>query len=230
MSGIFFDSANLVEFKKWFNTGILGGATTNPVILQKDGVFNIPEHIGKMIEICGPYFPISIEVPDSEMTKKEMISLAIKYRDVFPDNAVVKIPLDPRNSQKALEVIQELVANNIDVNATLGITSGQLISAMEAGADYVSLFWGRCEEAGGIGAEETLKTILKYRETHNKQSKIIIGSIRTVEQIDKAFSLGADIVTIKPELLEKWMFTQRGVETAEEFNEAYRSIKDKVTL
>jgi transaldolase len=92
------------------------------------------------------------------------------------------------------------------------------------------LFWGRCEEAGGIGAEATLNTILKYREVHNLASKIIIGSIRSVEQIDKAFSLGADIVTIRPELLEKWMFAQRGVETAEEFNKAYRDIKDKVTL
>jgi transaldolase len=229
MSGIFFDSSDLKELRKWFDTGILGGATTNPVILQKEGVFNISKHVQSMIDIVGEDFPISIEIPDSEWEEFEMMSLAVKYGERFPHNAVVKIPLDPRDMPKALRLIKAL-KGEVPTNATLGITSGQLIAAMEAGADYISLFWGRCEEAGGIGAEATLNTILKYREVHDLASKIIIGSIRSVTQIDKAFSLGADIVTIPPKLLQIWMFTQRGIDTAEEFNKAYRDIKDKVTL
>ena len=233
-SGIFYDSANLVDFKKWFDAGILGGATTNPVILQKEGVFNIPEHVGKMIDICGLNFPISIEIPDSTWDKEEMIRLARKYQNMFPDNAVVKIPMDPRNSQKSFEVMQRLRQEGIPVNATLGLTSGQLIAAAEvlrgSKESYISLFWGRCDEAGGIGAENTLLTVLKYLETHDLNSKIIIGSIRNIGQIDRAFELGAHIVTIPPKLLEEWMFTQRGVETADQFNTAYREVKDKVIL
>jgi len=63
-SGIFYDSADLEGLKKWFNTHILGGATTNPLILQKEGILNIPDHISKMIKIVGKDFPISIEIPD----------------------------------------------------------------------------------------------------------------------------------------------------------------------
>jgi transaldolase len=239
MSGIFFDSANLVEFKKWFDTGILGGVTTNPLILQKDGIFNIPEHIQKMIDICGEDFPISIEVPDSSMTKGEMIKLARKYHNMFPHNAVIKIPMDCRDSQKSFEVMAKLSFEQITVNATLGLTAGQLIGAAEAlkpGLEsYISLFWGRCEEVqeredGRNGAEKTLLTVKRYIEDHNLNSKIIIGSIRNVKQIERAFELGADVVTIPPKLLDAWMFTKRGVETADEFNNAYREIKDKVTL
>ena len=83
-SGIFYDSANLVDFKKWFEARILGGATTNPLILQKDGVLDLPKHISQMIKIAGPGFPISIELPDSDMSKPEMISLATKYHKKFP--------------------------------------------------------------------------------------------------------------------------------------------------
>lgn len=228
-SGIFFDSANLIDFKKWFDTGILGGVTTNPVILQKDGVFNIPEHIKKMVDICGEGFPISIEVPDSDMSKEKMIDLATGYTEMFPYNAVIKIPMDPRDMPKALEVMSKLkgVAR---INATLGLTAGQLIGAMETGAEYVSLFWGRCDEAGRDGAASTLKTVMKYRETHNLNSKIIIGSIRKVEQIDEAFVLGADIVTIPPKLIGEWMTTQRGIETADQFNQAYRDVKEEMRL
>jgi transaldolase len=229
MSGIFFDSANLDELKKWFDSGIIGGATTNPVILQKDNVLDVPGHIQKMVDITGPGFPISIEVPDSEMSVGEMLELATKYYDMFPRNAVIKIPMDCRDSQKAFRVMNEMPVR-IPINATLGITAGQLIGAMEAGASYVSLFWGRCMEAGGIGPEETLATVLKYRETHGLKSQIIIGSIRNTEQISEAFLLGADIVTIPPKLIEEWMFTQRGVETADQFNQAYREVKNKMRL
>ncbi len=221
-SGIFYDSANLIDFKKWYDSGIIGGATTNPVILKKEGITDVNGHIQKMIQICGPDFPISVEVPDSEMSKERMIQIAGEYFDNFPKNAVIKIPMDPRDSQKAFEVIKELYEAKIPTNATLGLTAGQLIGAMEAGAKYISLFWGRCDEAGGIGAEETLKTVLKYRETHKLNAQIIIGSIRNVNQIDKAFSLGADIVTISPKLLNDWMYTDRGVQTADEFNQAFR--------
>lgn len=233
-SGIFYDSANLIDFKKWFDAGILGGATTNPLILQKEGIFNIPEHIEKMIEICGVNFPISIEIPDSTWSRGEMIELALRYREKFPKNAVIKIPMDPRCNQESFEVMRRLTQEGVPVNATLGLTSGQLIAAAEALREseesYISLFWARCDEAGGIGAEKTLLTVLKYLETHDLTSKVIIGSIRNTGQIDRAFELGADIVTIPPKLIEEWMFSQRGVETADQFNQAYREISDKVTL
>ena len=233
-SGIFYDSANLVDFKRWFDAGILGGATTNPLILQKEGIFNIPEHIGKMIDICGEGFPISIEIPDSTWSITEMGNLATDYYGKFPNNAVIKIPMDPRDSQKSFEIMKLLTKRGIPVNATLGLTSGQLIAAAEAlrgsKQSYISLFWARCDEAGGIGAEKTLLTVLKYLETHDLKSEIIIGSIRNTSQIDRAFELGADIVTIPPKLLDEWMYSVRGLETADQFNNAYREIKDKVTL
>ena len=257
-SGIFFDSANLIELKKWYDTRILGGATTNPVILEKDGVFDIPQHIKKMIDIVGDGFPISIEIPDSRWSKDEMVELAIKYQQEFPNNAVIKVPMDPRDSQKAFEVIYRLGQEGARVNATIGISMGQLIGASEAlrlskadGDNYISLFWGRREEArkqiieamtndNSISKEEALLKVpdaatmlamtLNYLQTHSSASRVIVGSVRSVDQIEKAFNIGADIVTISPKLLNDWMFTQRGVETADQFNKAYTDAADKISL
>lgn len=232
-SGIFLDSANLEELRNWYGTGILGGATTNPVILQKEGITNLPEHIQKMVNIVDPGFPISIELPDSEMPLIDMVELAEQYGDMFEFNAVIKVPMDSKEPCKPYEVMRILTDRKIIVNATIGLTSGQLIMACEALRDadesYVSLFWGRCEEAG-LNPLVVIKTFLKYREVHGLKSKLIVGSIRNTEQIDKAFLAGADIVTIKPELLKEWITTQRGVETVNEFNNAYRSVKDKIKL
>ncbi|MBI2404995.1 hypothetical protein HYV22_02345 [Candidatus Gottesmanbacteria bacterium] len=256
-SGIFYDSANLEGFKKWFGAHILGGATTNPLLLQREGIFNIPEHIARMVNIAGKKFPISIEIPDSNMSQNDMLSLARKYTRRFPGNAIIKVPMDPREPEKAFEVIYALGREGIRVNATLGLSMGQLVGAAEAlrlsradGDNYISLFWGRRDEAKAQNIKQLIKSGVKskvagekvsdaacslsmtltYLKTHNLPVRVIVGSIRGVDQIEKAFSIGADIVTIPPKLIEEWMFTQRGVETVDEFNNAYLSVKDKITL
>lgn len=270
-SGIFYDSANLEGFKKWFEAHILGGATTNPVLFQKEGISDVTGHIDKMIDISGKGFPISIEIPDTEMSKGEMINLARSYIDRYPKNAVIKVPMDPRDPHKAFEVMYELGQEGVRVNATIGITMGQLVGAAEAlrlskagGDNYISLFWGRREEAkkqiieAGLkrtaeqngrelserervlfveeisekvpDAAATLAMTLKYLQTHSLATRVIVGSVRGVDQIEQAFSIGADIVTIPPKLIEEWMYTQRGVETADQFNQAYREVQDQVKL
>lgn len=268
-SGIFFDSANLIELKSWFDTKILGGVTTNPVILQKDGIYDISGHVRKMIDIVGEGFPISIEIPDSKWDKDKMIRVAMDYQNKFPNNTVIKVPMDPRDPQKAFEVIYKLGQEGIRVNATLGISMGQLVGASEAlrltnakGDNYISLFWGRKEEAKKQivqkmvddelkryplkifkknqlknefsdivpDAATTLAMTLNYLKNHSSAARVIIGSVRTPDQIEKAFEVGADIVTIPPKLLSDWMYTKRGEETAIQFNKAYNDAEDKIKL
>lgn len=269
-SGIFYDSADLAEFRNWAQTQILGGATTNPVLFEKAGVLDVVGHISQMVDIVGPEvaFPISIELPDADMPKDEMIRLALKYRDRFPNHAVIKVPMKPDEPEKAFEVIYKLGQEGVRTNATIGISMGQLIGAAEAGRlskaigdNYISLFWARRDEAKKqmianrlvemtseqmsesevakitewletdiSDAAMTLSMTLKYLENHSLNTRVIIGSIRNISQIEQSFALGADIVTIPPKLLREWMFTQRGMETIDQFNESYHKVKDRIVL
>lgn len=263
-SGIFFDGADLADFRNWIATGILGGATTNPVILKDAKVFDVGNHLQRMIEIAGKGFPLSVEIPDTSMTVDEMVDLGKRYRDRFPDNAVVKVPMDPKAPTKGLEAMHMLAESGVRINATLGITGGQLISAAEAvrksnaeGDNYISLFWARRNEAKKqiieaqtsqlqeyeaqkIGkqlesqipdAEQTLALVIRYLNAHGlDRVRVIVGSVRTPSDIDRAFGLAADVVTIKPKLLGEWMHTKRGEETVEEFNKAFDDVRDSVNL
>lgn len=269
-SGIFYDSADLSEFKIWAESNILGGATTNPVLLEKANVLDVEDHIHKMIEIVGweSVFPISVELPDADAPKEEMINLALHYQKQFPNHAVIKVPMKPDEPEKAFEIIYRLGQEGVRTNATLGLSMGQLVGAAEAsrvskasGDNYISLFWARRDEAkkqmiaGRLAAlvtEQmtdaerakvtdwleaeipdaalTLAMTLSYLQNHSLNTRVIVGSIRNIHQIEQAFALGADIVTIPPKLLREWMFTNRGLETVEEFNNAYRKVKDKISL
>lgn len=264
-SGIFYDSANLEQFEAWLKTGVLGGATTNPVIFAKESITNVVGHITEMVAIAGNNFPISIELPDADWPKEDMVALALKYQETFPDNAVIKVPMKPNEPEKALEIIYKLGQEGIRVNATIGITAGQLFTAAEAtrqskadGDNYISLFWGRREEAKQQiieaklaefkipndlrpkaikqlekqipDAAATLAMTLDYLINHSLNTKVIVGSIRSTGQIEQAFKTGADIVTIPPSLLAEWMYSQRGMETVDQFNQAYREVADQVNL
>lgn len=234
-SGWFLDSGNLKEIKKWLP--VIGGVTTNQLILfQQENVSNVPKHIEQMCKLVGPKIPISVELPNSKANLQEMIGLAVKYHDMFPDNVVIKVPIIP-DSTKGLKVLYRLAKKNIRTNATIGINTAQLVLAAEAtryysgeGDNYISLFWGRAMESAVRGEsqppEKVLTTTINYLKNHNLNTKIIIGSVRQSQQVINAFDLGADIVTVPPKILENIMSTSRAKETLEQFDQAYLNVKD----
>lgn len=238
-SGWFLDSGDPEQVIKWFE--VIGGITTNQMILfKKEGVFNIPEHLEKLIQITGPNFPISVELPDSKADLEEMIDLAEKYHERFPRNTVVKVPILP-NDTKGLKVIAQLVKRGIRTNATIGINEAQLVLAAEAarrfsgeGATYISLFWARAIESNSRGEsrhpKDVLEATLTYLANHQLDTRVIIGSIREPSQVIEAFSLGADIVTVPPGIFEKIMHTSRAMETISEFDAAYEAVKNDPRL
>lgn len=238
-SGWFLDSGDPDQVNKWLE--VIGGITTNQMILfKKEGVFNIPEHLGRLCQITGPDFPISVELPDSKASLEEMVSLAERYYEMFPTNTVIKVPILP-GDVKGLKVVSRLVKQGIRTNATIGINEAQLMLAAEAarrfsgeGATYISLFWARAIESNEMGEsqhpKDVLEATLTYLANHQLDTRIIVGSIREPAQVIEAFSLGADIVTVPPAIFEKIMHTTRAIETIKEFDAAYEAVKDDPRL
>ncbi len=238
-SGWFLDSGDLNQIRNWQE--VIGGITTNQLILfEKEGIYDIPGHLTKMCEIVGPGFPISIELPDSKMEAEEMVDLAVAYHELFPTNTVIKVPIIPDDT-KGLKVIARLAQRGIQTNATIGINTAQLMLAAEAsrryageGSTYISLFWGRAMESSIRGEsqepQDVLSATITYLANHRLDTKIIIGSVREPHQIIEAFSLGADIVTVPPKILEKIMVTTRALETIAQFDAAFEKVKDNPDL
>src|SRR3989344_641500 len=225
VTGHFLDSSKLNEIQKW--RPVITGLTTNPVILQKDGVVDIPAHLRLICQTVGPRFPVSVEIPDTQMSQEEMLGLAHEYVQQFPANAVIKVPITDRG----LNVIHKLAKEGVPINATLGITFSQLALAADAGADFVSLFWGRALESKekyneGPGPEVILESTLTYLLTRRHTDvRVIVGSIRTPDQVRQALAQGAHIVTPTPGALEQSMQAKRLAETIEQFNRAYHEAK-----
>jgi transaldolase len=104
---------------------------------------------------------------------------------------------------------------------TLMMTYNQLILAAKAGATFVSLFFNRSKEAG----EDPVKIIKDYVATAKEsglKARLIVGSIRTPDDVARALAAGAHIMTIPTKILRQMPFNKRTEETREEFDKAWQ--------
>jgi len=198
---IFVDSANLKDIEDSLKRGFASGVTTNPSILAKEPKTEFPLLIRSIIDLLKDYkstIPLSVEVFTTE--PQAMIRQAEEFVDSFGDypNLNIKVPI----GWDELEVIATLRKRDIRVNCTCIMSYNQAMMAANAGANYVSLFWGRIRDVGydaGVVVREVHETLSKW----NNPSQIIVGSIRHIMDVNQAMQSGADIVTIPAQFLPK---------------------------
>lgn len=209
---IFIDSASTTEIKKWFDMGVIDAVTTNPSIMLKDGVYDV-EAGAKEIAALIDNRPLSVEVTTNDLD--EMLTQAQLFASWAP-NIVVKIPQITQDGVPCYGVIRQLETEGIKINATAALSLGQVILAAKAGASYISIFAGRVADEGG-NAVEVIKNSVEWLERWKYDSKIIVGSIRSVGDILSAAMAGAHIITIPPQFLGKMADHKYTRETVRQF-------------
>lgn len=212
---IFVDSANLVEIEDALKRGFPAGITTNPSILAKEKKCDFKEHVRKIIKLVQKYgydIPLSVEVFSSN--PKEMIRQAEEFIKHFGDypGLNVKVPI----GWDELEVIHELKSRGIRVNCTCCMSFNQAIMASRAGADFVSLFYGRIRDLGYDASTVIQKVHAVFKEW-NVPSQIIVGSIRHICDVNEAFQAGADIVTVPPKFFKQLVSHPKTDEAVNQF-------------
>jgi transaldolase len=191
---LFVDSANLQEIEDALERGFASGITTNPSILSKEERRDFDEHIRDIISLLRRYdanIPLSVEVFTADPV--EMPRQARQFLDKFGDyeQLYIKVPI----GWDELKVIHEIVRAGGKVNCTCCMSYNQAIMAANAGASFVSLFWGRIRDTGYDAASVVQQVHRTLREWQSP-AEIIVGSIRQMVDVNEAIVAGADIVTV----------------------------------
>ena len=210
---IFLDSANQKEIEKWLHQGIIDGLTTNPSIMFKDGVYDIEKGAQNLCKMFGEK-PVSVEVTTND--REEMVQQARVFAR-WAQNVVVKIPVINEDGESCLGVINTLNREGILVNTTAILSFNQAILAAKAGATYVSIFAGRVADEGN-DPTVVIRNVRQWLDAWDYTAKIIVGSIRTVMDIQAAALAGAHIITIPPQFLAKMVDHKYTRETVHQFN------------
>jgi len=239
---IFIDSADLREIEKYLSWGICQGVTTNPTICLKDGVRGGTEGIKKRIieiaKLIDPY-PVSVEVTTDKV--EEVIAQA-KECSSWAENIAVKVTISDREGKPLLPAIYELVKEGVAVNVTAMTTFNQAILAARAirtgleksteekdRTNFISIFAGRISEEHGVEqARKVLENVRQWLDFHKYQGiEIIVGSVRSRENVEYWAQSGAHVLTIPPRVLSDCALSARTKETVVQFlTDAQRALKE----
>ena len=212
---IFLDTADTDTIRKYFETGLVDGVTTNPTLIMKSG--RNPDDVYQEL--------INLGVPDVSMEvvgdSDEMIHEGLRLAEKFKYQATIKVPCKP----DGLIACRELSLNCIKVKVTLIFSPAQVILAAKAGATYVSPFVGRVDD-NSFGGLCLIKDIANIYEKQNwKSTEILAASIRDVRSVGRAFEYGANICTLPPAVFNKMynhILTDKGLEL---FDNDWKSVQ-----
>jgi len=211
---IFLDTASLAEIEEFVRWGIADGVTTNQKIFLSEGGVDFKRRV---LDICALVNgPVSVET--TKNTVPELIAEGKEYAS-WHGNVVVKVAMF--GDGRGLQVVNQLSRSGIKTNMTVMMTFNQLILAAKAGATYVSLFYNRSKEAG----QDPVQIIRDYATISKEQNipaRLIVGSIRTPEDVATAIAAGAHVMTIPSKVLRQMPFNKRSEETVAEFDKAWQ--------
>jgi transaldolase len=193
---LFVDSANLKDIEEALKRGFASGITTNPSILSKEQRRDFSTHIRDIIALLRQYkaqLPLSVELFTTDPA--EMMAQAEHFLQAFGDyeELAIKVPI----GWDELAVISHIRSLGGKVNCTCCMSYNQAMMAALAGANYVSLFWGRIRDTG-YDASSVVRSVHQTFVEQGCTSEIIVGSIRQMIDINEALQAGADIVTVPP--------------------------------
>jgi transaldolase len=217
---LFVDSANLHDIEEALKRGFPRGVTTNPSILSKEERRDFGSHIRDIIALLRRYdgsLPLSVELFTTDPSA--MITQAGQFLSEFGDyeNLYIKVPI----GWHELQVIHEIRRLGGRVNCTCCMSFNQAVMAASAGANYVSLFWGRIRDTGYDAAS----VVRQVRETFTRSgcsTEIIVGSIRQMVDVNEAIQAGADIVTVPPKFFPDLCSHPKTTEAVEQFIRDFR--------
>ncbi|MDE1724814.1 MAG: fructose-6-phosphate aldolase [Thaumarchaeota archaeon] len=191
---IFLDTANLSAIKMYNDMGLVDGITTNPSLMAKEGgdPKKVMEEIVQIIK-----GDVSLEV--LSVDTDGMLEEGRRLRK-YGNNVVVKCPLTP----EGLKACKILTSENIPVNVTLCFSVNQAILAAKAGAKYVSPFIGRLDDNGQDGMN-LIREMREVFDNYNFGTQILVASVRHPMHVVESAKIGADVVTLPPDVLGKML-------------------------
>jgi len=181
----FLDSANIEEIKQAWDMGVIGGLTTNPSLVAKEG-----KDFHELLRIVSGIVdgPISAEV--IALDHKGMLQEA-RVLAAIHSNIVIKLPM----TEEGLKTAKVLSSEGIKTNVTLVFSANQALLAARAGAAYVSPFLGRLDDIGENGLN-LLSDICEIFRVHDISTMTIAASIRNPVHVTESAKIGADFATV----------------------------------
>jgi len=201
------DSADREEIQKALELEVIHGITTNPQLLYKAGKDPM-SYIYELIQEVD--VPVWIQVPEGDL--EEMYNWCVAHWKLAPQRVVIKVPC----TWTGMKLIKKIKSCKITSCVTTVFTAAQALVAFSAGADFVAPYVNRSTRKGFDGIE-LVKDIAKIISAENHGKSILAASLKTTDEVVKAYQAGATYITLPPPLLYQLLDSKLSMDALSDF-------------
>ena len=208
---IWLDTTDCTTIELGHKMGILHGVTTNPSLILESG-----KNLETVLEevLSHQNGPVTAQVTSPDHTT--IVEQAENLRE-FDERVIPKIPV----TQEGLKAMSALSHLHFPLMATTIFSPTQALLACQAGAQLIAPYFSHIKNP-----IETLESILFMIERYTFESKVVVASFKTVEQVYECLELGVDAVTLKKEIFEQFIADQPNTfERLEQFSRDWKKAK-----
>lgn len=215
---LFLDTADIREWQNWLPTGLFYGVTTNPLLLERD---NVNCTIDRLQDLAKGGFNLGakeVQLQTWGTSVDSLVKTGILLAEI-DNRIVVKVPITKIGTQAA----SGLIAEGIRVTLTGVYAVHQVAIAAALGADYTAPYLGRINDLGRNGRED-LVAMAKIISGIGSATRILVASIRSVDDIAFLASQGLNTFTLSPAIAASFFDVAATIQAASDFQEAARKM------
>ncbi len=217
---LFIDSAVAEDWRRARDRGWLFGATTNPLILRRAGMRAEPATYRTLAAEADALGLAEVHIQATGTTADALLDSSRNIAALGP-SVVVKVPM----TEPGLVAASRLIADGARVTLTAAYSAQQVVAACAMNAAYVAPYFGRLLDAGH-DAEAIVDRMRRIRDASRAGTRLLIASIRTLDQLETLAASGQDTFTLLPDLADQIGRDPRSDEAANDFETARRQSID----
>jgi transaldolase len=213
---LFLDTADTTQWQTWLPTGLFYGVTTNPLLLERSQVTCSVEQLK---DLARQAFNLGVKEVQLQTWGTSVDSLVNtgKLLAAIDNRVVVKVPI----TKVGTEAASRLIAQGIRITLTGVYAVHQALIAAALGADYAAPYLGRINDLRRNGRDD-LVAMQRGIVGVGSATRILVASIRSVDDIAFLATQGVNTFTFSPAIAEAFFDVTATNQAATDFEQAAR--------
>lgn len=204
---LYADSADLDAVIPMLQDGLIAGVTSNPSILERDGIsLRRVEELYNQLAAAGAS---DIFIQATGRSREQLATSARKIADLG-DRVIVKVPA----TADGFRVAAELISSGKKVLLTAVYSLPQAVFAASIQADYIAPYFGRLVDSG----EDALTKVTQMnRVLEDAKTEVLVASVRSPNAAATLALNGVRHITADVPVLRAMLTDPVTEESAQEF-------------
>lgn len=212
------DSADPLEWQRWWSTGLFTGITTNPMLLCRAG---LPCELPALASLAAQARSLGVGELHLQAWGADGTALEACSRELAalaPGLIRVKLPI----TEAGVRAAGPLIAAGIPVTFTACYSAAQVLVAAALQAAYIAPYLGRITDQGRDGHGELL-TMQRALRAVGSTTRLLVASLRCPSDLSQLAAGGCDTFTISPAIAAALLDNPDTQAAAEQFERAAAS-------